>query len=392
MLGGIYCTVCGRPIDGRVVVQCDEHPGRFRVKFPIGRGRNITPAFRSLLEAEQALNDLRVQRRKGVLDPRDWMRDEPLSFRNVARAFELSRRGKVKPKTLSVYSLYLARAEEAWGDRNVKHIRYADIERFIDGQDVGPVTRKRIRDVLHGMFRWALRCRMIDGMPEFPECKATSAMRRIVDAETQQRIIDEVYRISSGVNPKIWLGIDILATSIALRPGELLRTTEGDINVPLRLIVVPDPKERKPKLVPLSEEHVDAIRSMPTGLPDLPFFRHPPSYSNSQGRRFGEKYLYKWWKRACANLGIDGVDLYGGTRHSTACAMRVDCSPEQVRAATMHSTSAAFDRYFQRDLNEIRQHYERSKQARERFSSKTRENEPGMNRVSSLSEKRSPKK
>jgi hypothetical protein len=39
------------------------------------------------------------------------------------------------------------------------------------------------------------------------------------------------------------------------------------------------------------------------------------------GQPFGEKYLYKWWKRTCANLGIEDVDLYSGTRHSSATAL-----------------------------------------------------------------------
>ena len=45
------------------------------------------------------------------------------------------------------------------------------------------------------------------------------------------------------------------------------------------------------------------------------------------GDQFGKDYFYKWWKKACTNLGIDGVDLYGGTRHSTATA-----SPISLRA------------------------------------------------------------
>jgi len=27
--------------------------------------------------------------------------------------------------------------------------------------------------------------------------------------------------------------------------------------------------------------------------------------------QFGQRYLYKWWKKACKNLKIDGIDLYG---------------------------------------------------------------------------------
>jgi len=56
--------------------------------------------------------------------------------------------------------------------------------------------------------------------------------------------------------------------------------------------------------------------------------------------------LYKYWKIACSALNIEGVDLYGGTRHSTVTALSEHCSPEEVKGATGH-TSKAFERYFQ---------------------------------------------
>jgi hypothetical protein len=60
---------------------------------------------------------------------------------------------------------------------------------------------------------------------------------------------------------------------------------------------------------------------------------------------FGLKYFYKWWVRACENLGIKEVDLYGGTRHSTVRALRRHYSPEQIKEAAMSKTNKAFERY-----------------------------------------------
>jgi hypothetical protein len=47
-----------------------------------------------------------------------------------------------------------------------------------------------------------------------------------------------------------------------------------------------------------------------------------------------------------SNLGIDGVDLFGGARHSTVTALGRICTPEQIKGATGR-TSEAFIRYFQ---------------------------------------------
>jgi hypothetical protein len=99
-------------------------------------------------------------------------------------------------------------------------------------------------------------------------------------------------------------------------------------------------------------EDVKLLKSFPTALnPELYFFRH------SNGERFGEKYFYKWWKRACKNLKIIDVGLYGGTRHSTVRALRKHRTPEEIKLASMHSTNKAFERYFTVSGDDLRDIY-----------------------------------
>lgn len=106
--------------------------------------------------------------------------------------------------------------------------------------------------------------------------------------------------------------------------------------------------------MPLLDEDIELIKSLPRGMPGLPFFRHHSGISGVKaGQQFGPRYLYKWWKKACDSLGIVGIDLYGGTRHSTALALREFATPEQIRRASMHGTNKAFERYFRVEKNEI---------------------------------------
>jgi hypothetical protein len=100
---------------------------------------------------------------------------------------------------------------------------------------------------------------------------------------------------------------------------------------------------------PASEKvDIEILKQFPTGLPHLYFFRHPEGISGCKaGQRFGEKYLYKKWKKACENLGIHEIDLYGGTRHTSATESAKELTPEQIRQGTLHSTNKAFERYFQ---------------------------------------------
>ena len=122
---------------------------------------------------------------------------------------------------------------------------------------------------------------------------------------------------------------------------------------------IPHPKEKRPKIVPLIKDDLDILRKLPAGMPDLYFFRHSAGVSGCRpGERFGNKSFYKWWKKACSNLSIEGVDLYGGTRHSSAVGLREHATPKQIRRATMHSTNKAFERYFLVSREELQEMYQ----------------------------------
>jgi integrase len=76
------------------------------------------------------------------------------------------------------------------------------------------------------------------------------------------------------------------------------------------------------------------------------------------GRQFGEKHFYKWWKRACKNVGVEGVDLHCGTRHSSVRALRKRWTPREIQKASMHSTDESFGRYYWVDGDDLRKVYE----------------------------------
>ena len=78
---------------------------------------------------------------------------------------------------------------------------------------------------------------------------------------------------------------------------------------------------------------------------------------------FVEKYLYKWWKKACANLGITCVDLHGGTKHSTLRFLRTIKSYEDCKLASGHRTNKALDRYIQDQSEQVKELYEITKVA-----------------------------
>jgi integrase len=362
MAGGIYsdqrCPLCGGSFrdDNRRGLVCPSHPQQratsFKVKFS-----GITRRFRDYRRAQAFLGGLRHEKGPDAaraFDPRDYqIKDKPLSFLVLSQKWLVIKKQTVKPGTYKNLHSYMRRTGDFWGDTNVKNIGYGEIEDFLLAQkDLAAKTKANLLSALNNFWSWLAKRESIP-RPEMPDCPFELGWRRIVDKKTQAAILAELARIAP---ERVWLGIKWLCDYPAIRPGELLRLKEGDILRDQGVLIFAHPKEKKPKLVPLYEEDLELLRQTPAALPILNFFRHLTRGKNYLAQTpYGKDYLYTWWKRACKNLGIEGIDLYGGTRHSSIVAARQALTYEEIKTLTGHSTNKAFDRYFHRDLEHVRQ-------------------------------------
>jgi len=369
MKGRIYshqkCPVCGGIFyhdEKRGGLFCKQHPEfAANSKFIIRFGRNITKRFSDYHEAERFLTGLRFENDKGTFDIRDYRKDNPLGFENLTQKWlEQKKRTKIKPKTIQSYTNFINKAVAVWGQRNVKTIGTAEVEDFLfadhrtpKGERITDKTRHNMKSCIHQFFKWVCRREKTVEFPEFPEIEFELGWRKIVTIEVQQAIIEEVKRISFDIEPKIWLGIKLLATYIKIRPDEMRNVRERDINLESGFIHIPHPKEgskKRGKFAYLDAEDIDLIKSLPLSMdPDLYFFRHMAKKSGvSIGTQFGPKYFKKWWDKACENLGVKDVGLYGGTKHSTTTGVGDILTPEQIkRGGTGSATNKAFERYMQ---------------------------------------------
>ena len=297
MRGRIYtdqkCPVCGGQLehdDRRRGLFCLNHPdqmatGRFRVQF----GRMTRKRFSVYREAERFLDGLRWEVDQGTYDHRDYRVDYPLGFETLADKWLAVKKKEVKRRSYRNLQNYINRAIDVWGQRNIKSIGFGEIQDLIHAQEVSDKTKSNMRSGLHSFFTWVCKREKIQ-MPEFPVIGFELGWRKIIDKETQQEIIDEIHKLTYHRNPKIWLGIKWLATYISIRPGELLNLKEEDIDIRLRHFIIPHPKEKRPKLVPIIDKDIEILERMPRGLPKLMFFRHVKGFTGvSGGKPFGKK-------------------------------------------------------------------------------------------------------
>lgn len=334
----------------------------FRVRYyDPGRKREIHKSFRSYEDAEIFQAHLTVSRDEGVLDARDYQKDAPLGFSTLADKW-LERKAR-ELRCIRNPRGHMRKAKAFFQNRNVKRIGFAEFDDFLISlpQGLSGKSKNNILATLHSFWTW-LSDREGLQVPKFPKVAYTLGWRNTVDKETQAAIIEEVKRISYLINPRIWFGILLLASYPKVRPGELIQIQEKDIDRKAGFIWLRHTKEDRIKRIFLLDEDTAFIRTLPQGLPDMPFFRHgrrkgvASEYKSKYSGRFGKDYLYSWWKQACRNLGIEGVDLYGGTKHSTVTALREHMTPEEIRRyATEHHSNQAFDRYLHVDAAKQRQ-------------------------------------
>ena len=374
MLGSIYsdqrCPVCGGKFkhDGKSKLFCQKHPDQLATQFSV-RFKGVHRRFSNYDEAQRFLIGLRFKADQGSFDPRDWKRDNPLGFATLADKWLTIKEREVKPKSYNNLKNYMNRAKEYWEQTNIKEIQYGEIEDFfIEQTDISDKTKANMRSCLHSFWMWLKKRRVLPNaqIPDFPVITFELGWRKSIDKGTQEKILHEIYQMTYQQNIKIWIGVKWLCTYISLRPLDLINLKEGDIDLKREYLIIPHPsKSNRPKLVPLIAEDIEILGSMPRGLPKLHFFRHGEGIKGVKaGAPFGEKYFYKCWKKACDNLGIEGVDLYGGTRHSSACALRQCRTPEEIRRATMHETNKAFERYYRIEGAELRDIYQDTRPVR----------------------------
>lgn len=372
MKGNIYtsekCHLCGATLkndENRDGCFCPAHPQvRASRSFRVSFGRGVLLRFATYEEARRELTTMRHLSDKGEYNERNFLRSNPRGFETMARKWLATKSG-TRPRYYQSLANYIGKAIGEWGQRNVSSIQFGDIEDFILALNVSEKTRHNYLSALKQFFKWAAKRERIE-CPEFPNVEYSLGWREIISIETQDAIIEEVKRIAP---ERVYIGIKWLATYVAIRPHEMRELREADVNVNGLLVVRPGTsKEKQPKLVPMLEEDIALCNALPKGMPHLHFFRNGRTKgvpTNRRGKQIGRDAFYNWWKKACENLGVKGVDLYGGTRHSTATALGEHFTREELReGGTMHGTNKAFERYMQKQAEPSRRIYEKARQMR----------------------------
>jgi integrase len=359
MVGRIYsdekCKLCGSKFkdDGRSGLYCPNHPTEQATTFKVRFDKKLTRRFKIYDEANAFLSHLRVEYSRGKLDLRDYMvKDNPLAFDALVEKYLKSQQKTMRPNGWRKYSYVLNHAAAHFGQRTIKEISPIDLDEYFETLNLAPKTLHDHNCVLKGFWRWVGESFDVEPPRRFPKTKPEMAYKKIVTKEQQISILEEIYKTTWKSNPRVYIAILFLTTYLDVRPGELIEVNEEHINLRTGYMMIPHTKVGKERFIKLLPEDVELLRSLPRGLPGMPFFRYQKGTGGqAPGKRFGKHTLYCAWKRAARTCGILDVDLYRGTRHSSARGLREVAmrTPEEIKGVTGHRTSKAFERYFRLD-------------------------------------------
>ena len=366
MRGGIYtrekCPICGKNFrdNGRNGMQCPNHPKHWAARNFQVRFLSIHREFKSYQKASRFLNGLRYEVDTKKFDIRDYQeKKKPIAFENMADTWiEVKRQGGIRKGSFKNIFAHMKRAIAYFSDNSMKSISTFDLQKYLLSlSDLSEKSKHNHMSTLRQFWTWVSEIDETISVPKFPTVTFTLGWRKTISKDVQLQILDEVRRIAP---KKVWVGIKFLSTYFNVRPGELLAILEKDIELNLARIWIRKTKEREAKYLYLIDEDVELLSKLPPVInKDIRFFRHESKKSGTHLEApYGEKYFYKWWKRASGNLGINDVDLYGGTRHSTVQHLRdIGFSPEDLKMASGHSTSRSFTRYFGKSPDYLRRIY-----------------------------------
>jgi integrase len=319
MKGGIYsderCPRCGK--DG---LQCPSHPDQrasaFKVKF-----KGLCRRFSRYQDAKDLLDGWRWEERQGKFNAKEYMASKPLSVLKQAERFLEIRKADLRPEGYRRYVYHYKTLCRHLGDVSITRINYGVLEdlKYDLLQLYAPKTVYDTLGFLKTLLGWCVEREELKELPRFPKLSKKMGMRKIFDKQTQATVLNKVYELYWKRAPRACIGIELLCTYPKIRPAELRQVQEKHLDLRVGTITIPDPKEQDdPKTIRLLEKHVRLIQSLPRGFPEMYFLRYDyPVKGRKVGDRFGRDYLYHVWRKTCEALGLEGVSLYPGTKHTT---------------------------------------------------------------------------
>ncbi len=296
-------------------------------------------------QANQLRQQIAYEIENRVFDPSRYVLRDQKEFllRNYIEKFiEHSERKGIKPASLKprmriLRTHVLQFFEEVCRITDIRDLRRKHIEDFVEHLRKAGKSPKTIYNVLaelKALLNFAHRREDLEKVPQFPEIKIPERIPQGLELEVQLEILKRI--------PEEHRPIFQFMMIYGCRPGEARALMWDCINFSSKEIlikrtfshrkIVELPKEGKWKVLPMHSGIEEILRELARRKRSLFVFSH------SRADHYGEALLSKLWRKACAEIGLEGVSLYEGVRHSFAYQLlKQGLSYEEIGAYMGHS-------------------------------------------------------
>jgi integrase len=161
----------------------------------------------------------------------------------------------------------------ALGTRRVKDVTTPDVARLHHRiGDRTPIEANRVREILHRMFECARKWGYTDRDRINPVADVDRFKQRSRDRFASEDELPYLWRaIEAETDENVRAAFRLILLT-GCRKNEVLALRWRDVDLRGRELRLPDTKNGKPAVVPLSPEAVDVLRELDRGTPDAPLF------------------------------------------------------------------------------------------------------------------------
>jgi integrase len=339
-----------------VCLNCGAYPTRYVVDIHY-RGKRVRiysdkygMALDSLARAERVLEGIRYEMDNRRFDPSRYVKREQRGYEFNVRMDEWLKgymkrkeKGDIAPSYLRTIKRYIRMYfVPFFGNEDIRDIKTVNISDFKESLParLSPKYRKNILDALRKFFDDMMTLEIIEKAPVFQSINVPDPVVNFTDIEDQETVLTEIPRVhwpimwfiaKQGVRTgearalqwdDVYLEKDLVCIRRTFSENELRETTKGGHG----------------DWLPLHPKVKELLQELPRGTSGFVF--------TYKGRRYSESMPRKLWNAACKKVGIKGLNLYEGTRHTIGSdAVRRGLSIYDVKDALRHKDIRTTQKY-----------------------------------------------
>ena len=356
------CPKCGKsfqelPGIALFCPKCKTTPRRFYIDLT-WQGKRIRVysdkqgnPLSSYEQAKRLASVIELEIQNKTFDPSKYVKKDfkNFLFENYIQKWIDFSQDRLKPSSFKtrkvIASKYLI---PYFKSKDIREIRTSDIQDFYSALKKKKLSSKTIYNIfaeLKALLNFAKKREDIEKVPIFPNVKIEEKPIYWLTQEQQKQILEAL--------PEKHRPIFRFMFTYGTRPGEARALTWDCVDFTNKIIyikrtfshrrLVETTKEGRWKVLPLLPEIEQMLKSLYANRKKNTKFVFSPG---SGAEHYGEKILPKLWKQACSRVGIKGITLYEGVRHSFVMQrLTAGFSYEEVGPCVGHSTPQTTRKY-----------------------------------------------